>query len=112
MKLKSICDALDTYNLNVGHYPTDDEGGLNALLAAPNFSDPSLAANWRGPYLTEEPRDVSGNLFNYQAVTPGSPEAQQVQFKLWSDGPDGKDDQGSNDDIKNWSDTTTTATSK
>ena len=106
--LKTVCNAMDTYNLNIGHYPTEEEGGLNALLVKPNFSDEKIAANWRGPYLTEEPRDAWGNKFNYQAVTPGTPEAQQTQFKLWSNGPDGKDDQGSNDDIKNWSDTTIT----
>ena len=43
VKLKSIDDALDTYSLHIGHYPTDEEGGLNALLTTPNFSDPTMA---------------------------------------------------------------------
>jgi general secretion pathway protein G len=104
--LKTVGNALDTYNLHIGHYPTQDEGGLNALLVKPTFSDEKIGANWRGPYLTEEPRDAWGNKFNYEQVTPGTPEAQKSLFKLWSNGPNLQDNQGSDDDIKNWSDAT------
>ena len=63
-----------------------------------------MGQNWRGPYLKEEPTDAWGNKYNYQISQPGTPEADLTPYKLWSNGPDGMD--GTDDDIKNWSDTT------
>ena len=103
--IASVSDATEAYNANIGHYPTDEEGGLTALLVKPSFSDKSLAEKWRGPYVKQEPKDHWGNKLNYQVAQPGTPEADQTPFKLWSNGPDGVD--GTDDDIKNWSDQTT-----
>jgi general secretion pathway protein G len=104
IKLKNIETALEAYNINIGHYPTDEEGGLGALLTKPAFADETIAAQWRGPYLKEDPRDAWSNKFNYQVTQAGTPEADQTPYKLWSNGPDGTD--GTDDDIKNWSDQT------
>jgi general secretion pathway protein G len=101
-----VDNALQLYMNNMGHYPTEEEGGLNALITKPASLDPTMADSWNGPYLKKEARDPWGNKINYQATQQGTPEAQQTPFKLWSNGPDGKDDQGANDDIKNWTDTT------
>ena len=48
MLLTQIASALDTYRLNVGRYPSKDEGGLKALLLKPGYADASLAGNGKG----------------------------------------------------------------
>lgn len=45
-------------------------------------------------YLSEHPKDGWGNPLNYKPAK--SP-------LIWSNGPDGKDEQGKGDDINNWS---------
>jgi general secretion pathway protein G len=91
-----IPQALDTYNMNIGHYPTADEGGLAALRVKPTFSDDTLAAKWRGPYLTDDPKDAWGHALNYE-VQSGT-DAGAAPYKLWSNGPNGTS--GDDDDIK------------
>src|SRR5471032_2340675 len=44
-QIEAFEKALDTYRLDVGHYPTTEEG-LAALL-----TKPAQAARWNGPYL-------------------------------------------------------------
>ena len=44
-QIEAFARALDTYRLDVGFYPTTEEG-LNALLTRP-----ATAAKWNGPYL-------------------------------------------------------------
>jgi general secretion pathway protein G len=106
--IHSVENALDTYNMNIGHYPTEEEGGMDALRVKPNFQNETLGEKWRGPYLKQEARDPWGNKLNYQLTPPGTPEAQQTPYKLWSFGPNGTDENGGGDDIKNWTDETTT----
>jgi general secretion pathway protein G len=103
--IASVSDAIEAYNANIGHYPSDEEGGLTALTVKPSFSDETLAEKWRGPYVKQDPKDPWNNKLNYQVAQPGTPEADQTPFKLWSNGPDGVD--GTDDDIRNWSDQTT-----
>src|ERR1700752_3597024 len=47
-QISSFEKALDTYRLDVGRFPTTEEG-LNALLVKP-----ASAAKWNGPYLKKE----------------------------------------------------------
>jgi general secretion pathway protein G len=101
IKIKEIGRALDAYNMNIGHYPNEEEGGLQALLAKPNYSDEKIGANWRGPYLTEVPRDGWNNEIHYQLNTQTSTGSTQPAYILSSNGPDGQD--GTDDDLKNWS---------
>src|SRR5215211_2996120 len=51
LKLEQVSSALDTYRLNMGHYPKEDEGGLDALMVKPNFENEKMGERWRGPYL-------------------------------------------------------------
>src|SRR5439155_13239829 len=46
--LHQIANALDTYRLNVGHYPTEQEGGLDALIKKPTFENEKLTERWQG----------------------------------------------------------------
>ena len=75
--------ALDTLRLDVGRYPTTQEG-LILLMDPP--SDPELRARWRGPYLEGAlPNDAWGHPFSYVYSGAGNP-----PFALYSFGAEGK----------------------
>ena len=71
-QIKGFASALDLYNLDVGHYPTAEEG-LQALL-----SKPDAQARWAGPYLRQAtiPVDPWGEAYVYAA--PGREAAYTV----------------------------------
>ncbi|MFZ4536469.1 type II secretion system major pseudopilin GspG [Propionivibrio sp.] len=61
-QIEAFARALDTYRLDVGQYPTTEEG-LNALLTRPNN-----VAKWNGPYLQKMvPLDPWGRPYTYRA---------------------------------------------
>ena len=77
-------DAFDktlyTYRLDVGRYPTTEEG-LAALMTAP----PSAGVKWNGPYLKKAvPLDPWGNAYQYR--TPGA----KAEYEVLSLGKDGQ----------------------
>jgi general secretion pathway protein G len=84
--------ALDQYRLDVGHYPTSEQG-LQALV-----TQPSGEVNWAGPYLKKAvPADPWGRSYVYQQ--PGS----HGDFDLVSYGKDGRPGgNGEDADITNW----------
>lgn len=101
--LNNVSTALDTYRLNLGHYPSEQEGGLNALLVKPTFENERIGDKWQGPYLKPGTRldDPWGFAIRYEVVdrsqsTEGNKAA--LPYKLYSIGPDGQPD--SEDDIK------------
>jgi len=104
LKLTQIATALDTYRLNVGKYPSEQEGGLDALLKKPTFENPKLAEKWQGPYLKPGVSldDPWGNKIRYElidrAVTADGDEKNSLPYKLYSVGPDGQPD--TDDDIR------------
>jgi general secretion pathway protein G len=70
--------ALDTFRLDVGRYPTSQEG-LQALRAAPGN-----LPRWDGPYLKKDvPLDPWGRAYVYES--PG----QHGDYDLYSYGSDG-----------------------
>jgi general secretion pathway protein G len=78
-QIEAFDKALDTYRLDVGRYPTTEEG-LAALLVKP-----AAAANWNGPYLKKEvPLDPWGHAYLYRS--PGS----KRDFEVVSYGKDGQ----------------------
>jgi len=84
--------ALDTFEVDVGRYPTTEEG-LQALVEAP----PEVTG-WKGPYIKRGvPKDPWGNPYHYKC--PGDHNTNG--YDLFSGGPDGKE--GGGDDIDNWS---------
>lgn len=91
-QLDALEKALDTYRLDVGHYPSTEQG-LAALQAAPG-SEPK----WQGPYLKKAvPNDPWGRAYVYKA--PGD----HGEYDLLSYGKDGKQGGTSEDaDITNW----------
>ena len=82
-QVKMLRGAVETFRLDVGRYPTAQEG-LILLSKAP--SDPAAAARWRGPYLDGElPVDPWKNPYQYSL-----PGANGQPFALYSYGNDGK----------------------
>ncbi len=103
--ISNVATALDTYRLNLGRYPSEQDGGLTALTVKPNFENPRMGEKWQGPYLKPGTRleDPWGNPLRYE-VLDKTLVADDLQgqssspYKLYSIGPDGQPD--TDDDIK------------
>lgn len=91
-KLKAVAGVLETYNLHMGHYPTEEEGGLKALTVKPT-ADEKAAEKWRGPYLTEDPVDAWGNELVYMPTPPETSggDTPGPAYTLFSKGQDGQE---------------------
>jgi general secretion pathway protein G len=89
-QIEAFEKSLDTYRLDVGRYPTTEEG-LNALMTAP----PTAGAKWNGPYLKKGvPLDPWGHAYQYRA--PGT----KGEYEIVSLGKDGQPSgSGDNADI-------------
>ena len=90
IEISQIANTLDLYKLEVGKYPTTQEG-LQALITAP-----SGVSNWNGPYWRKGtiPKDPWGNEYKY--TSPGA----KTPYEIISYGADGKEGgDGANKDI-------------
>jgi general secretion pathway protein G len=90
IEIGQIAQTLDLYKLEIGRYPTTQEG-LQALISAP----PGVT-NWNGPYWKKStvPKDPWGNEYKY-----ASP-AQTAPYEVISLGADGKEGgEGPNKDL-------------
>jgi len=91
-QIKALEEALDQYRLDVGRYPSTEQG-LSALTAQPQGE-----SRWQGPYLKKAvPADPWGNPYQYRS--PG----EHGEVDLYSFGKDGQP--GGTDlaaDITNW----------
>jgi general secretion pathway protein G len=90
LQIENISAALDLFRLDVGRYPTTQEG-VPALVAAAGIP------GWRGPYLkgSSAPVDPWGRPFIYRF--PGSEGRAYDLFSLGADGAPGGE--GENRDI-------------
>jgi len=98
--LQQVASALDMYRLNLGRYPTEQEGGLNALVTKPTFENERLAEKWNGPYIKPGVRleDPWGHKIRYEMIDRTLDEQKTgPPYKLSSSGPDGQPD--TEDDI-------------
>lgn len=80
-QIEGLAKALDTYRLDVGHYPTTEQG-LAALVTAP-----ANESRWAGPYLQKGlPQDPWDRAYVYRqpAANPAH------DFDLLSLGKDGQ----------------------
>jgi general secretion pathway protein G len=86
-----IGTALDAFRLDMGRYPTRDEG-LEALRRNPGGD------GWDGPYMPKDiPPDPWGRAYVY--VSPG----QHGDYDLYSLGADGSEGgDGENGDVRSW----------
>lgn len=94
-QIELIGTALDTYRLDIGKYPSSNDG-LEVLWSKPEKED--VAARWRGPYLKKKiEKDPWGNPYLY--VAPG----QHGEYDLSALGADGQaGGDGEDSDINNW----------
>jgi general secretion pathway protein G len=90
-QIEMLGQALDSYRLDTGKYPTTSEG-LNALSTNPG------AQGWSGPYLKKAvPNDPWQKPYQYQS--PGS----HGDYDLFSYGADGAaGGEGENKDVNSW----------
>lgn len=81
IEIGQISQTLDLYKLEIGRYPTSQEG-LQALITAPAGTN-----NWNGPYWKKNsvPKDPWGNEYKY--IAPGS----KAPYDIVSLGADGKE---------------------
>lgn len=93
--VKSLANYLDMYQLDVGRFPTTEQG-LDALLTCP--SDVPDPGKWGGPYIRDNAQTLDPWQNPYQYVSPGT--RSRDGYDVWSFGPDGID--GTDDDIGNW----------
>ncbi len=102
--LQQVANALDTYRMNIGHYPTEQEGGLDALLKKPTFETESMGEKWLGPYLKPGTtlEDPWGHKIHYElndtTTANDTEKTGGLPYRLFSLGPDGQPD--TEDDIK------------
>jgi general secretion pathway protein G len=91
-QIQMLSTALDLLYLDVGRYPTTDEG-LTALN-----KNPGNLPGWSGPYLDKGiPKDPWGKDYTYKS--PGNHGAYDLS-SMGADGAEGGE--GDNQDITNW----------
>lgn len=84
-QMELLASALDTYRLDVGRYPSTEQG-LLALRAKPEG-----VRGWNGPYLTKDiPPDPWGFAYHYK--TPGR-DGDFALYTLGLDGAEGGEDE-------------------
>lgn len=90
IEMSQMMQQLDLFKLEVGHYPTAQEG-LEALI-----KNPGNLPNWSGPYLRKDNiKDPWGNDYKYSNPGPNN-----TAFEIKSLGADGKEGgDGENADI-------------
>lgn len=94
VQINRLSSILDLYALEVGRYPTSDEG-LQALVEKPS----GASDRWNGPYLrkADSLTDPWGNPYEYRA--PG----EHGAFDLYSLGADGSPGgEGEEADVTSW----------
>ncbi len=93
LQVAQLGAALDLYLIDIGRYPTTDEG-LGALVSAPGG-----VRNWNGPYLKKGfvPKDPWGRDYAYRS--PG----QHSPYDLFSLGADNRPGgTGEDADVNSW----------
>lgn len=93
VQIEDLSAALDMYKLDVGKYPTSDEG-LSALV-----EKSSTGKRWNGPYLRKSKVPKDPWLQDYRYTSPG----EHGRFDLSSYGADEKEGgEGEDQDINSW----------
>jgi general secretion pathway protein G len=93
LQIEELGAGLDLYHLEVGRYPTTEEG-IGALV-----EKPATASNWNGPYLKkkEVPNDPWGNAYRYESPGKNGP------YDLYSYGSDNMEGgEGTSADVVSW----------
>ena len=79
-QIEAFDRALDTYRVDIGHYPSVEQG-LSVLVVRPDNEK-----KWRGPYLMKEvPQDPWGHPYLYRQPGPNG-----TDYQILSYGKDGQ----------------------
>lgn len=100
LDIKALESALDLYAID--HDGELPQGGQDVMLAAvlePKDRD----GREMDPYLSKQPKDAWGSVLNYRY--PSTHQTVKSRADIWSNGPDKKNDDGSGDDVNNWTET-------
>ncbi len=93
IQIERLSGVLDLYRLQVGRYPSEDEG-LNALM-----EQPADAPDWDGPYLKKADALIDPWRRPYVYRFPG----EHGDYDLYSLGADGEDGgEGEDRDLTSW----------
>jgi general secretion pathway protein G len=90
----NLSTALDLYKMDVGQYPTTEQG-LSALITEPTASP--VPEQWNGPYLKKKriPKDPWGHDYVY--ISPGVNNSESYDLSsLGASGTEGSDN------VNNW----------
>jgi general secretion pathway protein G len=93
LQIHNLAASLDLYRLDVGHYPSQEEGLKSLVQSPPN------TPTWSGPYVKrpEMLLDPWGHPYNYRM--PG----EHGDYDLYSDGADNAvGGEGENQDVTSW----------
>jgi general secretion pathway protein G len=92
-QIESLTSTLDLFKLDVGRYPTQEEG-LDALVTAP-----SGITGWNGPYVKRKDMLLDPWKRTYRYKRPG----EHGDYDLSSFGADDREGgDGSNRDVTSW----------
>ncbi len=93
LEVENIAAALDFYRLDVGAYPSEEQG-IDALV-----NDPGDAKGWRGPYLKKAEAIDDPWQRPYRYKMPG----EHGEFDLFTYGADDSEGgEDENQDVGNW----------
>jgi general secretion pathway protein G len=93
VQIEDLAQTLDMYKLDVGSYPTSDQG-LEALIESPDG-----AQRWNGPYLRKSKVPLDPWQQEYKYTSPG----EHGKFDISSLGADGKEGgEGEDKDLNSW----------
>ncbi len=91
-QIEMLMTALDSYRLDVGHYPSRQEG-LEALVVNPGDE------KWDGPYLAKGlPEDPWGNPYHYR--NPGEHDSEVEIYSYGNDNQPGGEKEDA--DVGSW----------
>ncbi|EDZ65904.1 general secretion pathway protein G [Nitrosococcus oceani AFC27] len=93
LQIEDLAATLDLYRLEVGRYPSTEEG-LQALVEAPPG-----ATRWNGPYLKKKQVPVDPWGYEYHYRSPGEHGAFDI-YSLGADNSEGGE--GEDQDIVSW----------
>jgi general secretion pathway protein G len=93
VQIEDLAGALDMYKMDVGRYPSTEEG-LQALVETPDN-----ARSWNGPYLRKNKVPQDPWIYDYHYTSPG----EHGRFDLYSLGFDNSPGgEGEDQDITSW----------
>ncbi len=98
MSIKSMQDACEQYAISHdGQFP---QGGRDEVIQILINPGADIDGKPISPYLKEVPKDAWQQALYYEY--PNTKVANAVGPAVWSSGPDRKNDDGANDDVKLW----------